>query len=139
MSIRKEFVFGFACTALGFRRKVLKCLIAIGRRGRLVLCGLPNVGLMSRLILFIVLLPLGAYFAFCRTYMTCLLLKDFCVWLSSLRCIPALLAIVSALYPCRVGCSLWERVVCCLPDVGLFVCSALVLALADFPMVLAFG
>ena len=71
--------------------------------------------------------------------MTCLLLKDFCVWLSSPRCIPALLAIVSALYPCRVGCSLWERVVCCLPDVGLFVCSALVLALADFPMVLAFG
>src|SRR6266480_1341026 len=86
MSIWKEFVFRFACTALGFRRKVLKCLIAIGRRGRLVLCGLPNVGLMSRLILFIVLLPLGAYFAFCRTYVTCLLLKDFCV------------AVVSALY-----------------------------------------
>ena len=52
--------FRVAGTALGFRRNVLKCLIALGHKGRLVLCGLPNVGLMSRPILFVVLLPLGA-------------------------------------------------------------------------------
>src|SRR6266480_5669324 len=134
MFIRKEFVFGFACTALGFRRKVLRCLIALGRKGRLCLCGLPDVGLMSRPFCFvllplgaclptiiglyclvsgrsllsrlrilllisggktsclIILLPLGACFAFCRIYMTCLLLKDFlCVAVVSASCSKLLL------------------------------------------------
>ena len=87
--------------------------------------------------------------------MTCLLLKDLkdspplgiCVptdvglegsALSCPRCIPALL-LVSARYPALLYYSPWECVVCRLPNVGLFICSALVLALADFPMVLAFG
>src|SRR6266480_53651 len=134
MFIQKEFVFGFACTALGFRRKVLRCLIALGRKGRLCLCGLPDVGLMSRPFCFVllplgaclptdvglcclvsgrsllsrlrilllisggktsclvVLLPLGARFTFCRTYVTCLLLKDFlCVAVVSAWCSKLLL------------------------------------------------
>ncbi len=58
--------------------------------------------------------------------------------LSCPRCIPALL-LVSARYPALLCYSPWECVICRLPNVGLFICSALVLALADFPMVLAFA
>jgi len=37
-----ELVFGFAGTALSFRREMLKCLIALGHKGRLCCVAYPT-------------------------------------------------------------------------------------------------
>jgi len=88
-SVRKEFVFGFAGTALSFRSKMLRCLIALGRKGRLCLYGLPDIGLSWPY------LPIWAETG-CRLRVVFQLF-----WLSFPSCVLALLC-----------CSPWERVVC---------------------------